>query len=176
MKITIDTVKSICGIYGIKIIYDSLPGGLMGRANARTKTIILDASLRDNPKEEKCVLLEEVGHIIFPPRPGHIRYHSRGFYKREDCSTIKHTVAQDERKARDWATSVLLGNVDIARIKEAGVYSLNELANHFDVTPWFMEHRIGYLRRKGYDNGQKIKWREIIKREHLSWTPDVEGF
>lgn len=176
MKITLDIVKSICMIYGIKIIYAGLPDGLLGRANAKTLTIVLNDSLRDNPQEEKCVLLEEIGHSIFPPRPGHIRFHSKNFYKREDCGMIKQTVAQDERKARDWATSVLLGNVDIARIKEVGAFSLNELADYYDVAPWFMEHRVGYLRRKAHENGQKLRWREIINREQSSWTPDVKGF
>ncbi|MDD4334795.1 MAG: hypothetical protein PHY77_04225 [Desulfotomaculaceae bacterium] len=132
----------------IKIVFTELCSGLLGMADASKKLIMLDNSLKDKPRELKCVLAEEIGHILFPPRPGHIRYHSKSFLQREDCSMVKHIVAQDETKALDWATCVLLGNVDICRIKSIGAISLNELADHFDVEPWFMEHRIGYLRRK----------------------------
>ncbi len=76
----------------------------------------------------------------------------------------KYTVAQDERKALDWATGVLLGNVDFDRIKSVYANSVTELAEYFDVEPWFIEHRIGWLRRKARDAGQKIKWREILQR------------
>jgi hypothetical protein len=160
-----ETIKDICHIYGIKIFYAILPDDLLGRANSRTKTIILNNSLKDNPREEKCVLLEEIGHIIYPARPGHTRYHSKDFLTRESCSLIRHTVAQDERLARDWATNVLLKNIDFDRIKEVGARSINELANYFDVEPWFMEQRIKYLRRKAHDNGQKVMWRDFMSRE-----------
>lgn len=164
MGFNLDMLKNLCMLYDIKVLYAELPEDLLGKANAGTKTITLNILLKDNPRAEKCVLLEEIGHIIIPPRPGHIRYHSKGFYKREDCSLIRHTVAQDERKARDWATNVLLGNVDISHIKSVGASSINELANYFDVEPWFMEHWIGYLRRTARGNRQRIKWRDVIQR------------
>ncbi|MEG6512469.1 hypothetical protein [Desulforamulus ruminis] len=103
------------------------------------------------------MLTEEIGHIIHSPRPGHIRYHSENFYQTENYSMIKNTVAQDERRALDWATGVLLGNVDFDRIKVVGTSSVGQLAEYFDVEPWFMEHRIGYLRRKAWDTGQQVR-------------------
>lgn len=133
---------------GIRIVYTTLRQDCLGRANAAKKLIKLELSLKDNPRQLKCVLAEEIGHILFPPRPGHVSYHAKDFYEKENCSMIKHTVAQDERLARDWATSVLLGHVDWSRIKSVGAKSVSELADYFDVEPWFMEHRIGYLRRK----------------------------
>lgn len=164
MRSSLELLKSQAKIYGISILYEKLEDGLLGKADAETKTITLDPSVLDNPRQHICVMAEEIGHILFPPRPGHVRYHSKGFYQTENCSTTKNTVAQDERKARDWATGVLLGHVDIARIKEVGARSIGELADHFEVEPWFIDHRIGYLRRKARDNGQKIKWRELIRR------------
>lgn len=144
--IDLDLLKKQAEIFVIRIIYKPLPDGLHGESNADTMTVTLDAKLLDNPRQHLCVLAEEIGHI--PPRPGHTRYQSKGFYSREDCSMIKHTVAQDERKARDWAISLLLGNVDLSRIMEVGARSINELADYFGVEPWFMSHRIGYLQRK----------------------------
>lgn len=175
MVISVEALLGVCMTYGIRVFYVNLPDDLLGRANARTKTIILNTSLKENPREEKCVLLEEIGHIIYPPRPGHIRYHSKGFYKRENCSLIKHTVAQDERKARDWATNVLLGNVEFCHIKSVEASTISELADYFDVEPWFMEHWIGYLRRKASDNGRNVKWRDFISRGKVSYPPE-KGF
>jgi hypothetical protein len=164
MRTDAEYLKEMAEIYGIRIKSISLPKGLLGKASAVTKTIYLDVSLLDNPRQAKCVLAEEIGHILFPPRPGHIRYHSKNFYEKENCSMIKCTVAQDERLARDWATNILLGNVDSCHIVAAGARSVGELADHFDVEPWLIEHRIGYLRRKARENGQKVKWRGLIRR------------
>lgn len=165
MRITIDLLKSVAHIYGIKIVHKKLPNGLLGEADAETKLITLDESLLDEPIQYRCVLAEEIGHILFPPRPGHVRCHSKSFYSGENCSSIKCVVAQDERKARDWATSVLLSNVDLCRIKKADVSSPEEAAACFSVEPWFMAHRIGYLRRKERRLSGRAKWRNIIRRK-----------
>lgn len=165
--ISVDKLYAMSQNLGIRVIFKNLKKhrpGLLGMADAESKTITLDESLLKNQRELRCVLAEEIGHIILPPRSGHVAYHSTGFYQTENCSVIKHTVAQDERKALDWATNVLLGDVDFARIKAVGASSVAELADHFDVEPWFIEHRVGYLRRKAQENGQKVKWREIIRR------------
>ena len=42
MKISLDLLKSQAKIYGIKIFHKKLPGGLLGEANAETKTITLN--------------------------------------------------------------------------------------------------------------------------------------
>ena len=89
---------------GVKIIFTKLKKGCLGRANAAKKIIKLDVSLADDHRALEAVFSEEIGHVLFPPRPGHIRYHSKDFHEREDCSVVKNTVAQDERKTLDWAT------------------------------------------------------------------------
>lgn len=162
MRITTELLIKQAEIYGIKIIQKILPEGLLGEADADTLTISLDKGM-DNC-QTRDVLAEEIGHMVLPPRPGHIRYHSRSFHKNKNCSMIKHIVAQDERLARDWATRLLLGNVDLEEIKNVSANNIAELANHFEVDPWFIEHRIGYLRRKKRESGNKAKWKELIKR------------
>lgn len=164
MKISLELLMSQAKAYGIRVFYKTLHDDLLGEANAETKTITLDVSLLDNPRSLKCVLAEEIGHIVHPPRPGHIRYHSRGFHRREDYSMIKTTVAQDERKARDWATSVLIPDVEFNRMVANGDYSLSELMEYYDVEQWFLEHKISYYRRKERNKGRKVKWRDLIRR------------
>jgi len=153
--------------FGIKVLFKNLQKlhyGLLGRADAENKLIELDDSLKSNPRLLRCILAEELGHIIYPPRPGHARYHSRGYWQMEDTSSIKAIVAQDERKAIDWATCVLMPNVDFGRITEDGLKTLGELAEQYEVDIWFMSYKIGYIRRKARENGQKIKWRDLIRR------------
>lgn len=165
--ISIDKLSAMAKNLGIRVIFKNLKKhrpGLLGMADAESKTITIDESLLKNQRELRCVLSEEIGHIVYPPRSGHVAYHSKGFYQAENCSVIKHTVAQDERKALDWATGVLLGHVEFDRIKAVGARSISELADYFDVEPWFIEHRIGYLRRKVRDAGQKVRWRDLIRR------------
>lgn len=160
MRISIDLLKSQATIYGISIFYKKLPRGLLGFADAETMTIKLDHSLLKNSRQHKCVLAEEIGHILCPPRPGHIRYHSIGFWRTEGTSCIKAVVAQDERKALDWATGVLLPDSEFSKIIESdGGYTVGQIAELLDVEPWIVEHKLGYYRRKRFENhGFRIRW------------------
>ncbi|HBX22620.1 MAG TPA: ImmA/IrrE family metallo-endopeptidase [Desulfotomaculum sp.] len=160
----IDTLFVWAKALKIRIIYKKLNPGLLGRADATKMVVTLDPSLRDKPRELKCVLAEEIGHILYPPRPGHIRYHSMGFWETDNCGQTKITVAQDERKALDWATSVLMPDVEFNRIMEEGNHYLWEIADEFGVEQWFLEHKIGYYRLKAREMGRKVKWRDLIRR------------
>jgi Zn-dependent peptidase ImmA (M78 family) len=167
--INTDSLTAWAYVLGIKIKFSDLRSShndLLGEADAEAKTITLDLSLVNNSRELKCVLAEEIGHILFPPRPGHLAYHSRQFWKTEHLkgSNIKAIVAQDERKALTWATDVLMPNVEFSRILDKGVTTVNELAEHFEVEPWFVMLKIGYYRKREREAGRKVKWREIIRR------------
>lgn len=140
--------------------------GLLGKADAATITITIDNSLIKKRRKLKCVLAEEIGHILYPPRPGHVAYHSTNYYHIDHCdrSNIKAIVAQDERKALTWATGVLIPDVEFWRVNRNGVDTVYELAEYFEVEEWFMMLKIGYIRRAARNKGQKIKWKDIIKR------------
>lgn len=151
---------------GIKISVKDLQSkkpGLLGKANAKTKEIELDISLLDDTRKHKCVLAEEIGHILYPPRQGHTAYHSRNFFNYDNRGNIEAIVAQDERKALDWATNVLISDVEFYRVIKNNV-TLFQLTEYFDVDEWFMRHKIAYVRRKARNEGTKLKWRDIIRR------------
>lgn len=167
--ITVDRLFIMADALCIKIIFKDLREkhpDLYGMADPETKTITLDWSLKNRPRALKCVLAEEIGHILFLPRSGHIAYHSKGYISQHhhDRSIISRTVAQDERLALDWATRVLMPDVEFWRAKKNGSETIRELAEWFDVEEWFVLIKIGYLRRKARDNGQKLKWKDIIRR------------
>ncbi|MCL5781509.1 MAG: hypothetical protein M1119_11600 [Firmicutes bacterium] len=137
---------------------------LLGRANAETRIIELDESLINRPKLLKCILAEEIGHILFPPRVGHIIYHSKEYWKynSSDRNNIKALVAQDERLALDWATSILVPDVEFWRIIGEGVNTVWELADFFDVEDWFMCIKINYINRKTGFTKNKLNFKNII--------------
>lgn len=145
----------------ISVIFADLPTGLLGQANADTKTITLDRALKSSDRRLRCVLAEEIGHIMHPPRPGHLRYHSKGYWQIDDRSSLRHIVAQDERKALDWATGVLMPDVEFNRIMEDGNHSISEIVELYEVEPWAVLHKISYYRRKA---GRRVKWRDVIRR------------
>lgn len=164
---TTEELFEIARIFGIKIEFGNLRAknqNHLGRADAKRKIITLDTSIKDTPRLLKCILAEEIGHILFPPRPGHVRYHSIGFWQTEGTSCIKAIVAQDERKALDWATSVLMPDDEFNRIMKKWDMSISEIAEHFEVLPSFMEDRIAYYRRKEKAAGRRVKWKELIRR------------
>ena len=167
--VTLERLYLIADALDIKVYFKDLNKnytGLLGKADATKREIILDISLKDNRREQKCVLAEEIGHILYPPRPGHIAYHSRGYYDYDNIkrSMIKVTVAQDERMALDWATNALISDVEFWRAIEEGENTLGHLQEYFSVTEWFIRLKIGYIRRKARGDGQRLKWRDIIRR------------
>lgn len=139
---------------------------LLGMADAANRTIALDKSLNYNPRQLKSVFAEEIGHIMFPPRPGHIRYHSKQYINTSytDRSMIKYIVAQDERKALQWATSFLIPNVEFWRAIEEGSNTVPQLVEWFDVEEWFVKLKIAYIRMKARESGKRLKWRDLIVR------------
>ena len=164
IKINLDLLLAMADICDIKVEYGHLPTGLLGKANAETKTITLDTRLKPRSRLHKCVLAEEIGHILYPPRPGQVRYHSKGFYDMENIGMVKHIVAQDERKALDWAASVLVPDVEFWDAIHNGVDTVLGMMEYFEVEDWLVRHKIGYVRRKGRDSGERLKWKDIIGR------------
>jgi Zn-dependent peptidase ImmA (M78 family) len=153
---------------GIKLDYSSLRqfgGGILGMFTVHPKVglfILLDESLLSSPREHRCVLAEEIGHALCPPRQGHIRFHRRRYNAADNDAII---VAQDERKALLWATSFLVPDVDFWRTAtKCGLNTVPELAEHFCVTEWFVRAKIGFVRRQARGQGVKLRWSDIIKR------------
>jgi Zn-dependent peptidase ImmA (M78 family) len=163
--ISIDLLYFWADEQDIRVVFSPLRAyntGLLGMADVKRRIIKLDVSLRTMRRLLKCVLAHEIGHFIFPPRPGHIRYHSCSYINidHDERSNIKAVVHQDERLALKWATSVLMPNVEFNRIIESGNYSVREIADHFDVDPLFVRFKINYyMLRK-----PKTRWRDLIKK------------
>lgn len=162
--VTVERLLILAYELGITVTYAILRPGLDGMADAGNKRIVLSWSLRHRPRLLKSVLAEEIGHVLFPPRPGHVRYHSRGYYSTKNSSMVKHIVAQDERKALDWAASVLIPDVDFCNAIKEGVDTVPAMMEYFEVEDWLVWHKIGYIRRKARDSGHRVKWRGIIRR------------
>jgi hypothetical protein len=139
---------------------------LLGMADASRRKIVLDKSLDKSPRQLKCVLSEEIGHILHPPRPGHIRYHSKQYIDTDhiDRSMIKHIVAQDERKALQWATSFIIPNVEFWRAIDEGINTIYSLVDWFDVEKWFMLLKIGFIKRQAREYGHRLKYKDFLRR------------
>jgi len=87
----------------------------------------------------------------------------------------KAIVGQDERKARKWASNVLMPDDEFWQALGGGANTIYRLTEWFDVEEWFVLMKIGYVRMQARETGTKIKWREIISREQSSKTPE-RGF
>lgn len=169
MMISMNTLYDIAMELDIEVIFRNLRQrhpDLLGMADASNRTIHLDQTLNQSPRQHRCVLAEEIGHIIYPPRPGHIRYHSRQYMDRDciDRSNIRTIVAQDERKALKWATNVLIPDVEFWRVISEGENNIYQLVDKFDVEPWFLLLKIGFIRRQARESGKRLKWRDIVRR------------
>lgn len=168
--ISMNTLYDIAMELDIEVIFRDLRQrhpDLLGMADASNGTIYLDLTLNQSPRQHRCVLAEEIGHIVYPPRPGHIRYHSRQYMDRDciDRSNIRAIVAQDEHKALKWATNALIPDVEFWRVIGEGENNVYQLVEKFDVEPWFLLLKIGFIRRQARDGGKRLKWRDLIVRK-----------
>jgi len=165
-----DLIDMAINVLVITIKYEDLHSKrptLDGYADAGNRLIVLDISLRDNPRHHKCVLAEEIGHILFPPRPGHLAYHMQGYYQLDsyDRSSIKAVVSQDERKAIQWATIFLIPDIELDKSIADGKKTIYEFAEIFEVEKWFMLFRLNFYKRQNRQNGRKTKLKDIVIRK-----------
>jgi len=100
--------------------------------------IVLDKQLLHTHRLHKCVLAEEIGHFYTAARTNLLSVHT--------SANLQTMEAQDERKAAQWATDYLIPDGELFKALEAGYCSCFELAEHFDVTEWFMYRKLGLLK------------------------------
>lgn len=71
--------------------------------------------------------------------------------------------AQDERKALEWASDILMPNVEFSRAVSEGCSSVYDLAEWFDVTEWFVYRKLGIIKAKYRELGVKMRSRDYFK-------------
>jgi len=118
--------------------------GLLGIYISDWPAIFLDESIRNYRRIQKCILAEEIGHHLTVPRTDFRRVY-RHYTRYGECNeTIM--FAQDERRALRWATGFLIPDVELCRALAKGYRSCYELAEHFDVTEWFVYRKLEFLK------------------------------
>ena len=152
---------------GISISYRDLCGQhpqLLGYT--KKGSIFLDVSLKDKPRQHKCVLAEEIGHALYPPASSHVSYHiANGWAELDFLSrgNIEYSVGKDERQALKWATDLLIPDRAFWEYADEGLHSVWEWCDQFDVEQWFFEMKVGFV-RAGQKPRDRMKWREIVRR------------
>ncbi len=99
--------------------------------------ILLDKRLLKHPRLYKCVLAEEIGHYFTAPVSNLLVVHTS--YNREIA------MSADERRALKWATDFLIPDHKLLAAMHCGCLTVHELADHFQVTEWFMHRKLGFI-------------------------------
>lgn len=166
--ITIDHLYTIADQLGGIVVYRDLHARHPQLdAYTRPPVIVIDKSLLRQPRHHRCVLAEEVGHLLYPPRPGHVSYHIAQSWdnldspSRENLSVL---VAQDERKALQWATRMLIPDPVFWEYVDTGPHEIWEWLEEFEVEKWFFEVKVGLVRAQ-QPIRLRLRWREILKRD-----------
>lgn len=126
---------------GIEVEYmPLLPGkGLLG-LYVRTEhgaAIVLDSSLPANPRLERCVMAEEMGHHYTVP--------GTSAFVACTSATLRTAHRRDEARAIRWACDYLIPVNDFLGALREGVTSVEDLADLFYVTPWMVQARFRFL-------------------------------
>jgi len=134
---------AICDAQGISVSYQPLAPerGLLGMyiRDGERAGIILDVSLRSQPRLERTVMAEEVGHH-FTVGPGSIFVIHRSYHTAIGLSRA------DELALR-WGADYLVPTPALAEAIRQGLRTYEELADHFDTTVWMIRRKLVFLRQ-----------------------------
>lgn len=103
----------------------------------------------------KCVLGEEIGHFYTSPRTNILTAYA--------SASLKVIMTQDERKALEYATDLLIPSDEFDRAVSEGCQSIYDLAEWFDVTEWFVYRKLEILKTKHREMGIKMKSGDYFK-------------
>lgn len=105
--------------------------------------ILLDHSLKHNRALHRSVLAEELGHYFTVPQGNFLLPYT-------SCSRAL-TLGRDERRALNWACNFLMPIITFRNAIGSGLHTVEELAEHFNVTPWLVYRRVEFARAKCSD-------------------------
>lgn len=133
---------AICDAEGVKVSYQPLAPdrGLLGMyiREGRRAGIILDESLSSQPRLERTVMAEEVGH--------HFTVGHGNIFVVRFSHQVATVLSRDEYRALRWAANYLIPTDDLVRAIQRGYTSLDELADYFYVTSWMVQRKLCFLR------------------------------
>jgi hypothetical protein len=164
----IDFLFQIIKNHGMKLIYSDIHIAnplLDAYTIPDTKQIIVDITLPHRPRQHKCILAEEVGHVLYPPMDGSALHHVAEYWD-YDCyqrSNISYRHVKSERAALLWATSFLISDTEFWEFASQGPHEWWEWLERFDVEDWFLKRKVGFMRTK-----KSFKWREVVKRTTIA--------
>ncbi|WP_052299146.1 ImmA/IrrE family metallo-endopeptidase [Thermaerobacter marianensis] len=99
--------------------------------------IVLDSSLPANPRLERCVMAEELGHHFTVP--------VTSTFVACTSATARTSYRRDEARALRWACDHLMPLDQFLQAMREGVSTVEELADYFYVTPWMVHARFRFL-------------------------------
>ncbi|SFU39286.1 ImmA/IrrE family metallo-endopeptidase [Alicyclobacillus macrosporangiidus] len=102
--------------------------------------IVLDRQLKEGSPLYRSVLAEELGHHFTVPQ-GTLLVPYTSY-------SHKLILNKDERRALQWACDYLVPISEFEKALAAGITDTNDLAEHFNVTPWLIRRRLQFMREK----------------------------
>ncbi|OUM99339.1 MAG: hypothetical protein BAA04_09760 [Firmicutes bacterium ZCTH02-B6] len=134
---------AICAAEGVSVSYQPLAPerGLMGMyiRDGQRAGIILDVSLQSQPRLERTVMAEEVGHHFTVGQGSifviHFSYHTAIGLSRADELALR------------WGADYLVPTPALAEAIRDGLRNYDELADHFNTTAWMIRRKLVFLRQ-----------------------------
>lgn len=150
----------ICREHEIWVSYQPLYAsegrlGMFFRDAGGRPIIILDTSLLTQPRLERCILAEEIGHYFTTP--------TSTFFVVHFSYSAAVTLSRDDSRALRWASNYLMPTPALAEAVKRGLRTVDELAEHFEVTPWMVWRKLHFLRADlREEQGLRVKVRDLF--------------
>lgn len=166
---TLDDLLCLADAARITIRYHDLNSHPEITAWAQGRTIILDRSLLSNYREHKCILAEEIGHVLLPPLQSHAPYYKKTFatldFKRR--SLLTYQVSKDEFRARAWAANFLIPEAAFSDHIARGPHTITDWCDYFEVSDWLMLFRFHIATTKAPSRLQPAFLRQQISDNQI---------
>lgn len=140
-----DGLWAICDQEGIVILYmkyltrSMRKLGYYYRTEEGQPVILLDESLKTNPRRHRCVLAEELGHY-FCGTTGPVLQLSRY------SPLAGQARGKDEHRGLRWAANFLIPTPELAEAAKKGLSLAHELADFFGVEEYMVWRKFHVLR------------------------------
>lgn len=153
----------ICEDEGIDLFYRPLipEYGIFGmyfRDGEGRPVIVLDKGLPSRPRMERCIMAEEVGHHMTTPTSSFLIAHF--------SYSLTVAISRDEARALRWAANYLIPTDGLAAAAGQGITGVDELADHFYVTPWMVYRKLGVLK-----TDLREAWKLRVKNRRDLFSP-----